>query len=275
MIVLTNIDINNVNRPPWRVPWAELLSISPFFTCSDKRLWKPLLVNPSWPIYNDNRLGWSPIQSVVIRVINKIGQPWRGSPICQSQVWLQTELDNKKSCEPINYNCYNFWKQQIHLGQISLVETMSKVKKFLHFGNSSIFFRISDCCYGYCDQFCDWWIWLSGVSIIGYFNCPVTANGLVTLSNYSSTEWLVKNKAAYAPITFEEIVMVMINVINLYPTDATSQFLQKLTLIYIGVFSLIKSGNIYIKFICICCFFFFWFFSLLYFMAGEKNLWKL
>ena len=186
--------------------------------------------------------------SVVIRVINKIGQPWRGSPICQSQVWLQTELDNKKSCEPINYNRYNFWKQQIHLGQISLVETMSKLKKFLHFGNSSIFFRISGCCYGYCDQFCDWWIWLSGLSIIGYFNRPVTANRLVTLSDYSSTEWLVKNKAAYAPITFEEIVMVMINIINLYPTDATSQFLQKLTLIYIGVFSLIHwlSQAIYI-----------------------------
>ena len=32
-------------------------------------------------------------------------------------------------------------------------------KKFLHFGNSPvIFFRISYCCYGYCDQFCDWWI---------------------------------------------------------------------------------------------------------------------
>ena len=165
---------------------------------------------------------------------------------------------------------------------------MSKVKKFLHFGNSSIFFRISGCCYGYCDQFCDWWIWLSGLSIIGYFNRPVTANCLVTLSDYSSTEWLVKNKAANAPITFEEIVMVMINIINLYPANATPQFLQKLTLIYIGVFSLMHwlSQAIYIKvqlwiivlycclwFICICCFF--WFFSLLYFMAGEKNLWKL
>ena len=43
--------------------------------------------------------------------------------------------------------------------------------------------------------------------------------------------------------------MVMINIINLYPTDATPQFLQKLTLIYIGVFSLIHglSQAIYIK----------------------------
>ena len=32
---------------------------------------------------------------------------------------------------PINQNRYNFRKQQIHLGQISLVEAMSKVKKKL------------------------------------------------------------------------------------------------------------------------------------------------
>ena len=31
-------------------------------------------------------------------VINKIGQFQNGSPICQSQVWLQTELDDEKSC---------------------------------------------------------------------------------------------------------------------------------------------------------------------------------
>ena len=31
------------------------------------------------------------------------------------------------------------------------------------------------------------------------------------LSDYNYTEWLMKNKAANAPITLEEIVMVMIN----------------------------------------------------------------
>ena len=50
---------------------------------------------------------------------------------------------------PTNHNCFNFRKQQIHLGLISPVTTMSKVKKILHLGNSSIFFRISSCCYGY------------------------------------------------------------------------------------------------------------------------------
>ena len=37
-------------------------------------------------VYNSNRTEWSPIQSVIIQVINKIGQPLSGSPICQSQV---------------------------------------------------------------------------------------------------------------------------------------------------------------------------------------------
>ena len=49
-------------------------------------------------VYNSNRTEWSPIQSVIIQAINKIGQPLSGSPICQSQVWLQIELDDKKSC---------------------------------------------------------------------------------------------------------------------------------------------------------------------------------
>ena len=33
-------------------------------------------------ISNSNRTEWSPIQSVIIRVINKIGLPCSGSPIC-------------------------------------------------------------------------------------------------------------------------------------------------------------------------------------------------
>ena len=40
----------------------------------------------------------SPIRSVIIPVINKIGRPLSGSPICWSRVWLQLELDDKKSC---------------------------------------------------------------------------------------------------------------------------------------------------------------------------------
>ena len=44
---------------------------------------------------------------------------------------------------------------------------MSKEETFVQFGNSSVFFfRISSCCYGYCDQYCDWWIRLSGLNMV-------------------------------------------------------------------------------------------------------------
>ena len=46
------------------------------------------------------------------------------------------------------------------------------------------------------------------------YRCPITANYAITLFDYNSTKWLVKNKAATAPITFEEIVMVMIKFIK-------------------------------------------------------------
>ena len=42
----------------------------------------------------DPRLEWSPILSVIIWVFNKIGRLWGRSLICQSRVWLQTELDD-------------------------------------------------------------------------------------------------------------------------------------------------------------------------------------
>ena len=47
-------------------------------------------------------------------------------------------------------------------------------------------------------------------SVIGGFNLTLT-DSLLLLSDYDCAEWLVKNIAANAPITFEEIVMVMIN----------------------------------------------------------------
>ena len=70
---------------------------------------------------------------------------------------------------PINHNRYNF-REKIHLGQTSPAGTMSKIT-FLYFRSFS--FRISGCCYGYFDQFCDWWIESSGLSIIICFNSPI------------------------------------------------------------------------------------------------------
>ena len=49
-------------------------------------------------IDNGNRTKWSLIRSVIIWVINKIGRLQSRGLICLSLLWLQTELDNKKSC---------------------------------------------------------------------------------------------------------------------------------------------------------------------------------
>ena len=62
---------------------------------------------------------------------------------------MRTELDDKKSCYLLIITVTISEKNQIHLGQISSIGTMSKVK--ILFGNSSIFPRLSGCCYGYCN----------------------------------------------------------------------------------------------------------------------------
>ena len=78
---------------------------------------------------------WSPIRSVILRVINKIGR---------SDLSIMSMITDRIQCQqvllPINHNCYNFRKQQIHLGQISLVEAMSKVKNMSPFWKFLIFF---------------------------------------------------------------------------------------------------------------------------------------
>ena len=40
------------------------------------------------------------------------------------------------------------------------------------------------------------------------YGCAVTANCPIALSDYNCAEWLVKNEAANAPITFEEQFMI-------------------------------------------------------------------
>ena len=80
----------------------------------------------SWEVNNDNRVEWSPIWSVIMWVMKKIRWMQNGSQICWSQVWLQTELDNNKSCYQLMVTISI--KKKIHLEQISLVETMSLVK---------------------------------------------------------------------------------------------------------------------------------------------------
>ena len=95
-----------------------------------------------------------PIQSVIIRVINKIRRPWSGSSICQSRVWLQTEQDDTKSCYQFIIIITISGKKK-HLGQTPSVRKCLE-QKIWNF--PSFLFRVSGCCCGYCDQSCDWWI---------------------------------------------------------------------------------------------------------------------
>ena len=53
-------------------------------------------------------------------------------------------------------------------------------------------------------------VWLATSTV------PLQVSDYSQLSDYSSTEWLVKNNAANAPITFEEMLMVMITGKTMY-----------------------------------------------------------
>ena len=96
---------------------------------------------------------------------------------------ITDRIGRHKVLLPINHNCFNFRKQQIHLGQNMCRRGNVKVK------NSSTleipqFFWIRSCCYGYRDQFCYWWLRLEGLTLIGGFNCPITVNcSITTLQN--------------------------------------------------------------------------------------------
>ena len=54
------------------------------------------------------------------------------------------------------------------------------------------------------------WTWYDWLLHVSYYKCPISANCPSTVFDYKCKEWLIKNKAADAPVTFEEIVTVMI-----------------------------------------------------------------
>ena len=125
---------------------------------SDKKSGRPLILN------NGNRTEWSSIRSVIIRTINKIRQ-------FEAEVrFVNHEYDYRQ-------NWTTSHKTNTFRTNISGTDNVLS-KKFLHFENSLafflFFFRISGCCYGYCDQFSDWWSKLNGPNMIGCFNCPIT-----------------------------------------------------------------------------------------------------
>ena len=81
-------------------------------------------------------IGWSPIRSVIIRVTKKNWTTAKQESNLLITSMITERIGRQEVLLPINHNCFDFRKQQIHLGLISPVATMSKVKKFLHLGNS-------------------------------------------------------------------------------------------------------------------------------------------
>ena len=55
-------------------------------------------------ISNGNRSEWSPIRSVIIRVINKIGRPRSGCPICLITSMITDQIVRHEALLPINHN---------------------------------------------------------------------------------------------------------------------------------------------------------------------------
>ena len=73
----------------------------------------------------------------------------RGRPILLITCMITDRIERYEVLSPINHNRYNFRKKkQIHFG-----ETMPTVKN-TYILEIPHFFRISTCCYGYCNQIC-------------------------------------------------------------------------------------------------------------------------
>ena len=76
-------------------------------------------VNHLVTIHNGNRTEWSPIWSVIIRVINEIGRPRSGSPICLITSMITDRIGRHEVLLPINhiYNRIRERKGRKHAGE--------------------------------------------------------------------------------------------------------------------------------------------------------------
>ena len=61
-------------------------------------------------ICNGNRTEWSPIRSVIIRVINKIGRPRSGRPICLITSMISNNNSRTFQVEIWKMVCTNFFR---------------------------------------------------------------------------------------------------------------------------------------------------------------------
>ena len=59
-------------------------------------------------ICNSNRTEWSPVRSVIIRVINKIRRPLSGSSICLTTSTITDRIGGHEVLSPFNHNFNKF-----------------------------------------------------------------------------------------------------------------------------------------------------------------------
>ena len=135
-------------------------------------------------LFSGNRTKWNPILFVIIRVINKIRQPQSRSLICQSLIWLQTELDDTKFCYQLTITITISEKK--HLGQTSPLGAMSKAKNL----------KISQ--FSFQGKWLLLWLlwsilWLVDLAEFGCFNCPITGVHLhCPIITVQSDSWYIK-----------------------------------------------------------------------------------
>ena len=76
---------------------------------------KPYLYEKVISINNGNRTEWSPVWSVIIQVISKIGWPRSRSPVCLIKSMITDRIGQHKVLLPINRNYKNLWWSSLFL----------------------------------------------------------------------------------------------------------------------------------------------------------------
>ena len=137
-------------------------------------------------IHSGNRTKWNPILFVIIRVINKIRQLQSRSLICQSLIWLQTELDDMKFCYQLIITITISGKKKTFRTNISSRDIMSKAKNL----------KISQ--FSFQGKWLLLWLlgsilWLVDLAEFGCFNCPITGVHLhCPIITVQSDSWYIK-----------------------------------------------------------------------------------
>ena len=142
------------------------------------------------------------------RVLKLIGRPRSGCPLSSITSMIHNQIQFLRKQMP-----YFFWLKCFYYQM--LTESLFKVTNSPILENPK-FDRVGGRCYGYCDKLWDWWIKLSALNMISWCNCPISGIRLQPTVRFHCPiqpyTIIVKNKALYAPMKFEKIVMVMMNV---------------------------------------------------------------